>query len=148
MHIFHYQDSAFCGHTIYNNHTSKVETAQVSLPEIVQEFEFAEGDKMAFIQSQNKCVFVGGDLEQHILTYDMTNYDWNVMKDLKVSEELEWLGGNQGLLMTNDDRYMVILNAFESWGSEADSDQKVDNLPKIVLSRLSFLSLSQVCLIC
>ena len=128
LYIFHFpiaedRDDDFgslAAHTIYDIKTSKVRTTTIFFPKPAQYTEFAEGEQMVFLESENKCLFIGGDLSTNIVIYDITNDDWSIMKGVR-SSDLE-LYGDQSIVITNDDRFVIIFNSNESDLSIEDND--------------------------
>ena len=61
------------------------------------------------MRKQNNCLFIDREFGADILAYDITNDDWDIMKNVKIT-----LFNCDCIVVTNDERYLIILNSFKS----------------------------------
>ena len=144
LHVFHYptkpiidisddEDVCYSEHTIYNIKSKESKTMPVILPGLAEGCEFGDDEQMIFIKSQNKLVFLGGDLDPAVVLYDIGQNKWEVMKDVRLLSP-ELYDGHSAVI-TKDQRYIIVLSAYEDDVEDSEGsvvEEAWDNLIEII----------------
>lgn len=104
LHIFGYFDEDNV-HTTFNTKTGEIHKTTFSID---NGLEFGLGESIAYIESKNQILFTGGDLENHLLQFDIKMKEFSLIDTQNVT--FSWsVCVSPPLLVTPDHKYMIVI---------------------------------------